>query len=99
MNDMLIVVNITCSPPKPRTYFFIDMRRPKVSSNPIAKSKKTIPSSAIDFVVSVLVNIPKPKGPIAAPDTKYPRAGLKPSCLKIIIIATEASNKTRISLR
>ena len=65
----------------------------------MANNRNTIPSSAIDFVVSILVRTPKPNGPIAAPATKYPKAGLSPSCLNTMIIATEASRRIRMSLK
>lgn len=99
MKEIAAEVSKICKLPKPKTYLRIVMRRLKVSSKPMEKSRKTIPSSAIDFVVSVLVKTPNPKGPIAAPAKRYPKAGLKPSCLKITTMATDANNRINISLR
>ena len=70
INLQINVINaeviIICELPKPKTYFLIVASFEKVNSKPIAKSKKTIPSSATDFVVSILSITPKPNGPIFA---------------------------------
>mmetsp|Transcript_37280 Transcript_37280/g.100900 ORF Transcript_37280/g.100900 Transcript_37280/m.100900 type:complete len:367 (+) Transcript_37280:1111-2211(+) len=92
------VVTTICAVPNPKTSFLIDTRRSRLSSSPISKRKKTIPSSARASIVCRSLTAPRPDGPSTHPDSRKPKMGLMSSILKTGITHAVAISSTSTSL-
>mmetsp|Transcript_13723 Transcript_13723/g.18202 ORF Transcript_13723/g.18202 Transcript_13723/m.18202 type:complete len:281 (-) Transcript_13723:550-1392(-) len=86
-----------CNKPRPNTSFFIALRRSRLSSSPISKRKKTIPSSASISMLCISWITSNALGPSKHPVIMKPMIGLKSKAFMTGAVSAAAKRSTSTS--